>query len=367
VRKTVTALFLILCIMLSCSAALAENIFLQTETGDNGQVVYPVSDNEHWNEWLQARLHIGDALILLRGGAEIVGETSVYTFTTADDTPYVSICFTQRGKIRFGRYGESTNAALVHGVTGEEAAADLLFSDLDAAQSALDAYIEERVLPHLNSYLDATELLPVPMDNISLSEHGLTIHYSADRFSFFSGNSGAVEIHYYELKDILHESVRAALLGRTAAAQDILSAAEAGYLYGLNEVKCGDSLQNALQMYGALGDSDFTADSEIYEVEAPFLRGLHLMCARDAQQENALLTGIRSQRLNLGGLQTGISLRSECEAVLGKPSIEVTIDSTASESYRLMEGSGCAYAAGENTLWLYYDVNEVLHTVEIRR
>ena len=175
-RKTLTALFLMVCMLLSCSGAWAESIFPTAETGVNGQVTYPASDNERWNEWLQTRLHIGDALILLRGGAEITGETSVYTFTAADDTPYTSICFTQRGKIRFGRYGESTHAVLMHGLTGEEALPDVLFSDMDAAQSALDAYVEEQVLPQLNTYLDATDLLPVPLDNICLSAQGMTTH-----------------------------------------------------------------------------------------------------------------------------------------------------------------------------------------------
>ena len=364
-RKTLTALFLMVCMLLSCSGAWAESIFPTAETGVNGQVTYPASDNERWNEWLQTRLHIGDALILLRGGAEIAGETSVYTFTAADDTPYTSICFTQRGKIRFGRYGESTHAVLMHGLTGEEMLPDVLFSDMDAAQSALDAYVEEQVLPQLNTYLDATDLLPVPLDNICLSEQGMTIHYPADRFSFFSGNSGAVEIRYYEMADLLHENVRDALMGAPAGAQELLAAAADGHLYGLQAVRLGDSLPDTLEKYGALGDSDFTADAEMYEMEAPFLRGVQLMTARE--DESALLTGIRAQRLNLGGLRTGISTREACMAVLGKAQAEIILDGTAAESYRLPEGMGLAYAAGEFTLWLYFDENDVLHTIEIRQ
>ena len=82
VRKTVMAILLMLCMILSCSAGCAENIFLETEAGENGYVTYPVVNDENQNEWLQTRLHIADALILLRGGAEITGETATEAIIT---------------------------------------------------------------------------------------------------------------------------------------------------------------------------------------------------------------------------------------------------------------------------------------------
>lgn len=40
----------------------------------------------------------------------------------------------------------------------------------------------------LNTYLDANDLLPVPLDSVCFTPRGLLIHYPAERFSFFSGN-----------------------------------------------------------------------------------------------------------------------------------------------------------------------------------
>ena len=53
--------------------------------------------------------------------------------------------------------------------------------------------------------------------------------------------------------------------------------------------------------------------------------------------------------------------------VLGKAQAEIILDGTAAESYRLPEGMGLAYAADEFTLGLYFDANDVLHTVEIKQ
>ena len=170
---------------------MADSVALQTETGTNGAVVYPVFEPERSNEELQTRLGVNDALILLHSGAEITGSTVLYTFDGTNGEKLTSICFTQQGRIRFGRYGQVTNAILVNADTGEETAFERLLND--TAQMILDTYVEEQVLPYLNTYLDAAELLPVPLDNVSLSAQGITIYYPADRFCFFSGSSGAAK------------------------------------------------------------------------------------------------------------------------------------------------------------------------------
>ena len=360
-RKKMTALILtVLCLMTSLSAQ-AAGVSLATEQGAEGTITYITTGDETLDALLHARLDTDDALILLRSGTEITGTTDVNQFEL-NGVNYASVRFTQQGKIRFGRYGQTVSTVLIDLTDGSEVPLEALF-DLEALSAFLDLYVEEKVLPYINTYLDASELLPVPLDTVYLGPDGLTIHYPADRFSFFSGNSGAVEIKYYELADVLpiEES-------HPDAAQQIFALAGKGILPGVQEVWLDMTLSGALAILGEITDPDYIADGEIYEVERPSLRGVHLIAPRGAQvDESTLLSGIRSQRVNMCGLKTGVTERDTCIQVLGAPQASVVLDAAAAESYRVAEGKMDTYAAGDYALNLYYDMNDVLFAVEIRR
>jgi len=371
VRKTLTALFLMMCLIVCGLHAQAEVIFMQAEDGQGGRVEYPASQDESFADLMSARLGTDDALILLRSGAQIDGTSEIYTFEK-DGVQYASVCFTQTGKIRFGRYGQVTHTMLVNLTDGTEAAADAVFGEMQALSSFLDEYVEFEVLPALNTYLDASELLPVPLDAICFAADGLTVHYPADRFSFFSGNSGAIEIKYHELTDAARAAVQPAVQLPLAAQEDtaavVLACAAKGALAGVEGVTLEDKRSDVLQRFGTLTDPDYIAGGEIYEVEEPRMRGVHFITARDAQaDEDALLQGIRSQRVNMHGLMTGISLRSECIDTLGAPESSVTLDASAAESYRVAAGCVDSYPAGEYILQLYYDAADVLFAAQIGR
>jgi len=358
VRKLLTMLLLLTAVCLSASAELS----LQTENTALGEITYIAAENEALNELLSSRLGIGDALILLRSGTEITGISDIYLFEK-DGVSYASLRFTQQGKIRFGRYGQRTETLLINLTEGTEASLENLVPDTDALASCLDLYVEETVLPQLNTYLDTAELLPVPLENIWFSQDGLTIHYPSDRFSFFSGNSGAVEIKYFELG----EDFASAFEGIAAPREgDILALAGQGTLPGIGQVSLDMTLESVFERFGRLNDSDFIADGEIYEVEAPALRGVIFIMERDADAGEKL-RAIRSYRLNMHGLRTGVTLREECLSVLGQPQGSVTLDAAAAESYRAAEGIMDIYAAGEYTLKMYYDANGVLFASEIAR
>lgn len=364
-RKKITALFLLVLFMLSAHTALAVNLTLQTEQGANGTVTYITTKEEAPDANLHSRLGIDDALILLRSGAEITGRCDMHLFEK-DGVQYASLRFTQQGKIRFGRYGQITNTLLLDMASGSEKTLDGIFSDVDALQSFLDSYVEEKVLPYINTYLDTSELLPVPLDNVYLAADGLTIHYPADRFSFFSGNSGAIEIKYYELGEAFVRDVET--IEAAASVQSILTTAALGVLPGVNDVWLDMTLSGALAVFGTLTDPDYIADGEIYEVERPDLRGVSLIAPRGAETDaGALLSGIRSQRVNMQGLKTGVTERSECIQHLGEPQGSVMLDFAAAESYRVTEGRLDTYAAGNYVLKMYYDLNDILYAAEISR
>ncbi|MBR5231140.1 MAG: hypothetical protein IKW00_02700 [Clostridia bacterium] len=353
-RKFLVALLLLMTVCLSAGAELQ----MKTEKTDRGQITYVTADDDALNELLSSHLGIADALILLRSGTEITGKSDLYLFEK-DGVSYASLRFIQQGKIRFGRYGQTVETVLINLTEGSEASLDSVFSDMDGLSSRLDLYVEETVLPQLNTYLDAAELLPVPLENIYLSHDGLTVHYPSDRFSFFSGNSGAVEIKYFEL-ELENEGIGAAGEG------DVLTLAAEGKLFGVGQVSLDMTLESVLNAFGGLNESDFIVNGEIYEVEEPSLRGVSFIMARDADTGERL-KGIRSQRLDMQGLKTGVSTRKECINALGKPRGSALLDPDTAESYRIAEGMLDVYTAGEYDLILYYDVNDVLSAVEIAR
>ena len=110
-RKKITALFLtVLCLMTSFSAR-AASISLATEQGVEGTITYITTGDETLDAYLHARLDMDDALILMRSGAEITGTTDVHQFEK-DGITYAGVRFTQQGKIRFGRYGQTVSTVL---------------------------------------------------------------------------------------------------------------------------------------------------------------------------------------------------------------------------------------------------------------
>ena len=360
-RKLFAWIFIL--VLMLHGAAQASVVSLVTEQGAEGLITYITADEDkQLSEFLMSRLDMDDALILLRSGAEITGTGDVNQFWKGDRN-YASLRFIQQGKIRFGRYGQTVSCVLIDAISGEEVSLGEVLGDLDALQSFLDAYVEEKVLPHISTYLDTSELLPVPLDNVYLAQDGLTIHYPADRFSFFSGNSGAIEIKYFELAEVL-EVAESAVTPETA--QRVLSMAGRGMILGIQDVWLDMTLSAALAMYGEVTEPDYIADGEIYEVEEPFLRGVQLIAPRDAQ-EDALLTGIRSQRVDMEGIRTGVTARAECLAAFGEPQGSVVLDAFTAENYRVAEGKMDTYRAGTYTLKLYFDQNDVLFAVEISR
>ena len=360
-RKLFAWIF-ILVLMLQCVAQ-ASVISLETEQGAEGLITYiTANEDEKLSDFLLLRLDMDDALILLRSGAEITGTGYVNQFWK-DGKNYASLRFIQQGKIRFGRYGQTVSCVLIDAISGEEVPLDEVLGDLDVLGDFLDAYVEEKVLPHINTYLDTSELLPVPLDNVYLAQDGLTVHYPADRFSFFSGNSGAIEIKYFELAEVL-DIADAAVTQETA--QRVLMIAEHGMLLGVQDVWLDMTLSAALAMYGETTEPDYIPGGEIYEVEEPSLRGFQLIAPRGAQAD-ALLAGIRTQRVDMEGIRTGVTTRSECVAAFGEPQGSVTLDASTAEDYRVVEGRVDTYAAGAYTLKMYYDINDVLFAAEVSR
>lgn len=304
---------------------------------------------------------------LLALGEGVTLQTQRYAFTLADGARLESLCLTASGSIRFGRYGQQVRTALINLDTGESVSLDALILDETALEERLTACVEG-YQEQLNTYLDANDLLPVPLDSVCFTPRGLLIHYPAERFSFFSGNSGAVLIRYDLLADLLPAGV-SPQDGLTAGqlAQQVRGAAAQGYLAGMPELRVGESLHAALTAYGTLTEPDYIEDGEIFEFESPLFYGAYAVAPRGAEDdEAALITAVRSREICLGGLSTGAAAQQDVIALLGEPQASVEISAETAEYNRLPVGKGLQYACGAYTLTFYFDTDtQLLYAVEI--
>lgn len=348
--------FLTLLLMMLLLSASAGAVEIVTENGANGAIETPVFENAAITEAAAQALDLEEARALLLGGAELWGDLSAYEFAL-NGRQMVSLCFDLRGDIRFGRFDARTHTALIDAETGEMLGLDAVFADLDALQTFLDIYVEENVLDTLNAYLDANELLPVPLEAVSLDANGVTVHYPSSRFSYFSGKNGAISLAYYEMDDLLPAGLYA-----PPECESVLADAAQGRFCGL---QAGEKLHEALAAYGTLTEPDFTTDGEIYEFESAHLRGVRALTARGAEtDENAVITAIRSERFDLAGVQPGMA-RAEAIGQFGAPFVSVEISYDAAEGMRLLPGSVDVYPAGDFELRLYYDENDTVYAAEV--
>ena len=276
-------------------------------------------------------------------GVEARRTELTYALPLAEGRTALSLCLTVEGDIRFGRYDQVIRAALLDGETGEPLGLDMVFADLDALQDFLDTYVEERVIDGLNTYLDAADLLPVPLDAVSFDASGVTFHYPSERFMFFSGHAGAVHLAWYELAE--------QLLIDPPQADARAEAAEGR----LGPLALGGDVEALLEEYGSLTDPDLVADGWIYEFEAPALRGVQAI-ADDA----GTVTALRSARFEVAGVCPGMTSQ-QAEEALGEPLSAWTVEADDAEMLRLQPGAAARYEG----FTLYYDEEGCLLLMEV--
>jgi len=286
------------------------------------------------------------AALLIPAGVEAARQEQTYALTLPDGSQALSLCLTVEGDIRFGRYAQITRTALLAADTGEALGLEAVFSDVEALQAALDAYVEENLLDNLNTYLDVNDLLPVPLDAVCFGPEGVAFHYPAERFMFFSGHSGALHLKWYELEGLLALSI---------PDTEEMAAAREGRM---GPVSLGDSMADLLERFGSLTDPDLVTGGELYEFESPLLRGLQAVA-----DETGAVIALRSARFDLDGLQPGAS-REEAESLLGAPASATALDGGAAQYLRVRPGTVAAYTQEHCLLKLYYDESGTLYLAE---
>ena len=241
---------------------------------------------------------------------------------------------------------------------------DDLFLDGDAAADRIVEMAMEAT--YQNAYAENNQLTPVPRDNFRVQEGVLTVYYPADQHSYFSGRAGAVSFYAYELAGLLKENVplnTGAIYGAVQTKQDVF--AQGALPEPLGSWKIGGAMADAADVLGLVDVPDLTYEFSVYRFEAPEMRGIALLSGTTEDRvQTATIGGIYAERMDLGGLITGISTRVECIEALGEPDLEMEIATADAYSLRPV-GETLCWEENGRVLELHF-VEGILQSVLLR-
>jgi hypothetical protein len=384
IRWTISACFLLL---FTLTAARCETaIELVTQSGAGGQIVYPqvtglaearISDEINGNIVKQGFIneHLQTlSSITSNDGWGIHVSAEYILHSSVDGNDILSVMLTAVGKMPNGRFGHVRTSMNFLLSTGRQLLAADVFTDVGATASYLDQYVTDYVEPNLSTYIENNSLVPVPLDNFYLDNAGIVFCYDRNTFSMLSGDSGAVELRYYELRDFLDPSpagIPATIQINKWAETDgdtaglIMSDAENGSLSGI-PLQVGAPLQDAIDAYHLLSDPDFYMGGMMMELEDARLRGVQVMTDRQADDYSDLaIVGIQTGRANLYGIATGITEQQEWRKILGVPAASAAVDQGTAELYGITEGSGDLYRFGTHNLTLWSNQDGLLALIRL--
>ncbi|MHC1786254.1 MAG: hypothetical protein AB9880_04275 [Christensenellales bacterium] len=290
---------------------------------------------------------------------------------TAEGPGLLSILVEASGRIGPGRPGYQAQPLVFDLASGLQLTASDVFLDVPAAGLALDQLVEEEVAPDFSSYADAEGLLPVPLDSFMLDEAGITFHYPSKQLMLLSGRNGAVNFHYDEIAGLLNLLEGSALnrIGLQATLETGAGTrttaerfAGEGRLPGI-PIALGDVTPDVLERYPLLVDSEGFPGGTLYLLEDARLRGTSLIVSRDDER---VISGIISRRMNLGGLICGQADRSMVTSQLGAPGSTGSLDEAVAEAIGLLGSSLDSYPLGDKVLSFIYDGDGVLQAIWLR-
>lgn len=255
--------------------------------------------------------------------------------------------------------------------TGESITWDMLFSDPAAAEQMVTELMDFEVAPEMSAHLRNCELTPLPV-TFSLSDTALTLHYPIERLCTLSDRAGTVVVQWSVVKDVLRTDpdavpVRIGAVDNVTADDTtrgrIAASLQQGGLSGVPAL-LGDSVQDWVDRCGLLADPDLYEGGRMIQLEDGVFRGVYLLT--DSLTEdfaNSTVQGLRSDRIDLHGLCTGVTRREEWQALLGQPDASVELDPIRADAYRLVSGVSDYYRFDSCQLRLHADENGVLVSV----
>lgn len=250
---------------------------------------------------------------------------------------------------------------------------DDLFTQPEEALTAIGAYLDENVAPELSAHLSAGSLAPLP-ETFGLTPYGLTLLYPIEQLSTLQDEAGAVVVHWSEIREYL-KLEEGGLLDRIGAAMNLAFPDDAltaltealggGSLPGV-PAAIGQSVQELTDLYGLQIDPDLYEGGRMLLPDDSAFRQVWLLTdALTDGWDTSVVQGLRADRLNLMGLQTGVTTRDDYLAALGEPESTLNVDEERALNWRIVPGTSDYYTLGEYRLRLHADEAGILRSVFI--
>lgn len=302
------------------------------------------------------------------GGRSVIHQTS---FSYADDK-LASLALLWDGMQPDGTQGVKPYTLSLDLTTGMPIAFDALFDDPDAAAAAMEAIIERDYLEEMNVYVEEADLLPLPRESFSFDETGLTVYYGDDRYRTYDGNGGYVTFYWYEIAAYIGEESPVYALSRPQEADAQAIRYADGYFGGYRLLGLYEPLGKAMLAYNLTDEPDYTADSILYPLSAPQLRGMSVEIPKyaETEEEETPISAVRHSRISWHGLTTGETLREQIVELLGEPEATILYDEDDASDMMLEPGESllysCESSCGSMVLEAHLDGDGVLSCIILR-
>lgn len=253
--------------------------------------------------------------------------------------------------------------------TGDEILLEQLFADYSGALDEMERIITDDVLDSMSDYMEYADLLPMPEEQFSISEQGLTVYWPEDRYRYFDGMSGSVMFYWHELADYIGEDSPAYALAHPDTAynrSNIETLCFSGWADPYLQIELGDLLSDAAYHY-PLADPDYTIDALVFPLER--MRGFAVEIPKyaETEEDDTPISAIRASRISFANLlTTGKTTDAEAIALLGEPVKEVLFDEDAAFDALLEPGRSLYYELEGNVLQLHFDEDALLSCVILR-
>lgn len=250
---------------------------------------------------------------------------------------------------------------------------DDLFLRPEEALAAIGVYLDERVAPELSAHLSAGSLAPLP-ETFGLSPYGITLLYPIEQLSTLQDEAGAVTVLWSEIQEHLNLE-EGSVLARIGAADNLrypedaragLAEAISGGGFPGIPAAIGQPVLELTDAYGLQIDPDLYEGGRMFLPDDAAFRQVWLLSdALTGGWEHSVIQGLRADRLNLLGLQTGVTTRDDYLAALGEPDSTLAVDEERALNWRIVPGVSDYYALGDYRLRLHTDEAGVLRSVFI--
>lgn len=274
-----------------------------------------------------------------------------------------------RGEQPNGMEGCTASGLTVDLETGDEILLEQLFADYDGALGEMERIIADDVLDSMSDYMEYADLLPIPVDQFSVNERGLTIYWPEDRYRYFDGTSGSVMFYWHEIAAFIGEDSPVYALAHPDMAYSrsgIETLCFGGEVDPYLMIELGDLLSDVMQAY-PLADPDYTTDALLYPLERERGFAVEIPKYAETDEDNTPISAIRASRISFANLlTTDKTTEVEVLALMGNPVMEKVFDEDAAFDAMLEPGRSMYYEIEGNVLQMHFDERDILSCVILR-